>query len=119
MSGTVADVLIDTDVFIDHLRGARRFDPGPNSVHYSVITRCELYAGRSSEEERIDTLLGPFVELPVGRQVAVHAGRLRRQLPIRMPDALIAATALEHGLSLVTRNHRDFDAVPGLSILEP
>lgn len=113
------DVLLDTDVFIDHLRGARRLDPGADVVHYSVITRCELYAGRSSEEQRIDTLLGPFRELAIDRNIAIRAGRLRRGLPIRTPDALIAATALEHELHLVTRNHRDFDGVAGLTIRDP
>ena len=44
-SGTVPDVLVDTDVFIDHLRGYRRFSKGADRVWYSVITRCELFAG--------------------------------------------------------------------------
>jgi predicted nucleic acid-binding protein len=33
-----------------------------------------------------------------------------------MPDALIAATALQHGLSLATRSRRDFEAVQGLRL---
>jgi toxin FitB len=33
-----------------------------------------------------------------------------------MPDALIAATALEHGLSLATRNHRHYQPVQGLRL---
>lgn len=35
----VADVLIDTDVFVDHLRGAAELRPGRHRIHYSVITR--------------------------------------------------------------------------------
>jgi len=38
---------------------------------------------------------------------------------MRTPDALIAATALEHGLALVTRNRRDFERVHGLRVLDP
>jgi len=112
----VADVLVDTDVLIDHLRGVRRFEPGTDVVRYSVVTRAELYAGRGTEEARVDTLLAALVELPVGRSIAERAGRLRRERGLRLPDALIAATALEFDLRLMTRNRRDFESVEGLSL---
>jgi predicted nucleic acid-binding protein len=51
--------------------------------------------------------------------VAVQAGRIRRETGVRTLDALIAATALEHGLTLVTRNRRHFEAVRGLRIRRP
>lgn len=54
----------------------------------------------------------------VDRAAAERAGALRRTLPILAPDALIAATALEAGLPLMTRNRRDYAAVPGLTIIE-
>lgn len=116
MSGNVVDVLVDTDVLIDHLRGSRRFQPPDGHISYSVVTRSELYEGRAADEERIDTLLGPFLEIEVDRAIAMRAGRLRRSMPIRMPDALIAATAIERSLALLTRNRKDFQAVPGLAL---
>ena len=70
MSGNVPDLLVDTDVFVDHLRGARRMQPGRARILYSVITRCELYAGREVEEETVQRLLEPFEEVPVDRPVA-------------------------------------------------
>jgi predicted nucleic acid-binding protein len=115
-SGNVARVLVDTDVFIDHLRGARRFRPGSDAVHYSVVTRAELFAGRGTEEARVSELLAPFHELPVDRAVAERAGRLRRASNPRMPDALIAATAIEHGCVLMTRNVADFAGIRGLRV---
>ena len=113
------DLLVDTDVFVDHLRGARRLQPGRDRILYSVITRCELFAGREVEEEAVQRLLEPFDEVPVDRPVAERAGRLRRADRLRTPDALIAATALEHQLVLVTRNTRDFQAARGLKLRPP
>ena len=113
----MADWLIDTDIFIDHLRGARRIDlPRRKAVAYSAVTRCELFSGRGTEEADIQQLLAPFRELEIDRAIAERAGRLRRHLDLRTPDALIAATALVHGLTLVTRNVRHFHGVPGLRV---
>lgn len=116
----MADLLVDTDVFIDHLRGLRRLEiPRRKLIRYSVVTRCELLAGKGAEEEVVQRLLAPFQELSVDRLIAERAGRLRRHLSVMMPDALIAATALEHGLILWTQNVRHFRMVPGLRTEAP
>ncbi len=112
-SGTVADLLVDTDVLVDHLRGHAEFRPGRHRVHVSVVTRAELLAGTTAGNV-VTELLSPYRELVIDRAVAERAGRVRRETGIRLPDALIAATALEHRLSLVTRNDRDFSRVRGL-----
>ena len=59
--------------------------------------------------------------LNVDDPVAQKAGELGallldRGLPIATPDLLIAATALVHGLSLVTHNTQDFIHIPGLTV---
>ena len=112
----MADLLVDTDVFVDHLRGARRIQPSRERILYSVVTRCELFAGREVEEAIVQRLLAPFEEVSVDRPVAERAGRLRRGGGMRTPDALIAATALENELVLVTRKARDFRPVRGLKL---
>jgi len=111
----VADLLVDTDVFVDHLRGARELRTGRHRIHYSVITRAELFAGNTATNLSAQ-LLAPFRELPVDRDVAERAGRVRREAGIPMPDALIAATALEHDLGIATRNDEHFRAVRGLRV---
>lgn len=111
----MADLLVDTDIFIDHLRGARELRPGKHRLHHSVISRAELFAGTSATNV-VMQLLAPFRELPVDRAVAERAGRIRRESGTRLPDALIAATALEHQLSLATRNRSDFESIRGLRL---
>jgi toxin FitB len=112
-------ILVDSDVLVDHLRGHRRFVANNDDVHVSVITRAELFSGRGTEERRIRRLMEPMTAVPVDASIADRAGRLRRASAIRLPDALIAATALEHRLTLVTRNERDFGTIRGLKLRPP
>lgn len=112
----MAEVLIDTDLFVDHLRGARALEPAWAEGAYSIITRCELFAGTGANESAIAELLAPLRELAIERRVAEEGGRIRRATGIPTPDALIGATALEHGLALATRNRRHFERVQGLQL---
>lgn len=111
----MADVLIDTDVFVDHLRGAVALRTGRHRIHYSVVTRAELFAGNTATDLSAQ-LLAPFRELPVDRDIAERAGRVVREFGTRLPDALIAATAMEHGLSIVTRNRKHFEPIRGVRL---
>ncbi len=77
-------VFVDGDVFVDHLRGFRQLNPGADEVHYSSVTRAELFAGRSTKEPMVRRLLEPFLELPIDRAVAERAGRLCRRHDIRL-----------------------------------
>lgn len=111
----MADVLVDTDVFVDHLRGAVELKAGRHRLHYSVITRAELFTGSSATDVAAQ-LLASLREIAIDRAIAERAGRVRRETGIRLPDALIAATALERKLSLASRNARDFERVRGLRL---
>jgi predicted nucleic acid-binding protein len=113
----VADLLADTDVCIDHLEGVRRL-PRRGRLAYSVITRAELLAGGPRHEASVRRLLAGMDELVVDRRVAEKAGELRR-VGLRMPDALIASTALVHQLTVLTRNVADFRKAPGLRVRAP
>ena len=112
----MADVLVDTDVFIDHLRGHHALDPGGDRLFYSFVTRAELFAGRETDEQPVALSLAPFTEVGLDRVTAEEAGRLRRAYAVSLPDALVAATAVSLGLLLWTRNRRDFEQLPGVHL---
>ncbi len=70
----------------------------------------------------LDTsVLATFAErvLPVDEAVARRAARLHVPDPAPFRDALIGATALEHHLTVVTRNTKDFERFTDLDILNP
>ena len=113
-AGGPPEVVVDTDVLIDHLRGHRRLDPATTTA-YSVVSRCELFAG-TDDAAIIRTLLDAMVEVDVDRRVAETAGAIRRDHRLAMADAIVAATALGLGVPLVTRNARHFRGVTGLAV---
>lgn len=116
----MARYLVDTDVFIDHLRAGLRVPTQPEDSAYSSITRAELYAGTGTDEAIVDMLLSPFEEIPVEQAIAEEGGRIRRGNPsVSLPDALVAATALTTGRILVTRNERHFRGMRGLRLRVP
>jgi predicted nucleic acid-binding protein len=113
-----ADVLVDTDVLVDHLRGAHRLTSGGRRLGVSVVSRCELFAGRDAES-RLGSFLAPMIDLPVDAGIAELAGTIRRESGLATPDALIAATAITHGIPVMTRNRRHFERVDTLRVVRP
>jgi toxin FitB len=57
--------------------------------------------------------------LPISEQVIQKASALRQQKKMSLGDALIAATALIHGLTLITSNVKDFEWIEDLSVIDP
>ena len=49
----MADLLVDTDVFVDHLRGARRMEPGRDRILYSVVRDDGVTAFRRFADRRL------------------------------------------------------------------
>ena len=131
--------LLDTNVLSElarprpDARVVRWFRGVPDeSLHVSVLTLGEIRAGierlpAGTKRERLRVWLeielrGWFEErlLNVDASVADRWGRLvgESRRPIPAVDALLAATALRHGLRLVTRNVADF-AIDGLEVVDP
>lgn len=88
---------------------------------YSAISRLEVlgFPKLSPEEENgLLVLLAQFHEIPVSNTVIDKAIQLRKQVKIKSPDAIVAASALVEGAELVTRNVSDFHPIPGLTLID-
>lgn len=135
--------VLDTNV-VSELRKAAsgRANPGvtdwANSVpatlmFLSVITLHELEHGvllaeRSDPAKGVilrtwldESVIPAFEDrlLPVNANIACQAAALHVPDPAPFRDALIAATSLQHGMTVVTRNTKDFDRFNGITITNP
>jgi predicted nucleic acid-binding protein len=122
--GRAVKYLLDSVILIDHFNGieaatAFMAEHGGNGA-ISAITHAEVLAGFSVRTERLARgLLDRFRTLPVTTDVADLAASLRRKEHWKLPDALQAALAIRHELTLVTRNTRDFSNSRKMPVLMP
>ena len=105
--------ILDSDVLIDFLQGQTQAEQELRRYpdwEISVVSWMEVLSGAEGPEEEkacrrfLDSLKVHFLSAGV----AEEAVRLRKKFPIRLPDAIIWATARTEGCLLVTRNHRRF-----------
>ena len=127
--------LVDTDWVADYLKGRshavtllnRLF---PDGLAISIITFAEVYEGiyYGAEPRRNEAVFRQFLKgvpvLPISRSVAQRFAQVRGGLRskgqlIPQPDLFIAATALQHDLTLLTRNVHHFERIPGLAVYQP
>ena len=89
---------------------------------YSAISLTEVlgYRGITTEDENLfEAMFAQLAMQPVSVSVLRKAAALRRVRRLKLGDAIIAATALETGSELVTRNEQDFRGIDGLQIINP
>ena len=122
--------LLDSNVLINGLAGLphgvrvfreARSRPGVQVI-YSAITRIEVlgFPNLSAEEEAaIRRLLSEFEEVAVTNAVIERTIEIRKSVRIKIPDALIAASAETAQAVVVTRNVSEFQRVPGLTVVHP
>ena len=114
-------MLLDSNVIIFAARPEHRdlrafiaqHSPAVSAVSYVEV----LGYHKHSESER--AFFAAANVLPLTDEVLREAIRLRQQRKMSLGDALIAGTALIHGLKLVTCNTTDFRWIPGLTLIDP
>ena len=115
-------VVFDTNILVDYLNGipaARNELEQYEEVAISMVTWMEVLAGTEDAAEETITrdFLSQFKIQPLDKTVAERAIKIRRQHKLKLPDAIIWATAMELGRVLVTRNTRDFpETNPGIRV---
>lgn len=114
--------LFDTNILVDYLNGleAARAELRRHRTRLiSLITRIEVLVGcREAEEDAVARrFLAGFEQVPIDHDAGEQAVELRRLHRIRLPDALILASAQHHNALLISRNTRDFPAdMPGVRV---
>jgi predicted nucleic acid-binding protein len=120
--------LVDTNVLIDYIteklptKSIKKLDAlfDKSDVFISVINRIELlgYAGYSKPALGIvNDLLNNFIEITLSEEVVLRTIELRKKHKIKLPDAIIASSAIEIKATLLTANISDFANIKKLKVV--
>ena len=121
-------IIADTDVLIDYLAGKGEADAVERllrrgALRTTVISRFELLSGAKNPKQlaHLVQLLAAVPSLGLDDAAADAASEIRRTLeqsgnPIGMADSLIAGIVTSIGGTLLTRNRRHFERVPGIKL---
>ena len=118
----MSEYVLDTVILVDALMGveqAKRELLARRRNWISRITWTEVMAGASADtEDHTENFLRFFSVIEVSEEIGRRAALIRsQQKSIRLPDAIVWASAQTTGRILVTRNTRDFPAkMPGIRV---
>ena len=111
--GQLMIAVFDTNIVIDALNGVAEADTEYNRYERVLISRVtwmEVLIGAEGDDSELrDFLETHFEIIPLDLAVAEIAVQLRREQRLRLPDAIIWATARVNDAILVTRNTKDFN----------
>ena len=121
--------LLDTNTLIDYLNAKlpqtamqRLGTIVDNEALISVITKIETlgYNFKDIQEQRVvEAFINGSTVIHIDDNVVNKTIDLRKIKKIKLPDAIIATTALVHNLALLSRNINDFKNINGLTVIDP
>jgi len=119
--------LLDTNAVIYYFRGMQKaiavfklIEDANEEVNLSVITKIELLSFDNEDElKNIDRLLVNSRIFSLDDEIVDKTIEVRKKYKLKLPDAIIAATAMINNLILVTHNKKDFKEIRGLKIIDP
>lgn len=117
--------LLDTNTVIDYIGGTlppqgrlEVFNAFSEGAFTSVVNKIELLGF-----QRVPSQIVEFVEglsiIPLNKEMEITTIELRKKYKIKLPDAIIAATAIVYNLTLITRNIADFQRIENIKIVNP
>lgn len=125
----MSDYLLDTDVLIRCLRGvaetltfAQQLTE-QGDLHTSVWSHLEIWLLTQPNDQKLtQEFLTPFIAHPINDDIVRRAAELLRlrgetEAPLTYAEAVIAATALHHGLTLVTYNTKNLESLSALRLV--
>lgn len=120
--------LIDTNAVIDYL-GNKLPRTGNNFLNQivdtlpqvSVISKIEIlgYNAPESSQQLLTEFMDDVIVIGLSDEIVNQTIVIRKAYKIKLPDAIIAATAMSNNLTLVTGNVADFKMIKGLSLINP
>jgi predicted nucleic acid-binding protein len=117
----VVKALFDTNVLIDFLNAspsAKGELDRYTDRSISIVTWMEVMVGAKGDlETPTRAFLNGFRRIPIDDDIAERAVAVRRTHRMKLPDAIIWASAQQHAMLLVTRNTKDYpDDDPGIRV---
>ena len=87
----------------------------------SVVTKIEVLGFNAAGEyySLLSDFMNDAVIFDLSEEVVNHSISLRKRYKIKLPDVIIAATAISFNLVLITRNIKDFNGIKGLKTVNP
>lgn len=121
--------LLDSNTIIDYLAAKlpsasmlKMHDIVNGGLFISLISQIEVLGfntGRADVDSRNEAFIELAEILTVSSEVVQQTIAIRKKHKIKLPDAIIAATAMVHNFTLLTRNSSDFKKIEGLEMVNP